>query len=160
MHGKMLEVYPVKRRFEPQFCDFSTVLTEEHHWIKAVILCDHPERKKLIDQFAQEHPETLRFSSAKGPDKDHHHITFFNITHPAVSKGLAALMVARELGISVAETMAIGDANNDEPLFEAAGVRVAMGNATKELKSLSTHIVADSDHDGAAEAILTIAMKE
>ncbi len=160
MHGKTLQVYPVKRTFEPRFCDFSVLFEEvEHVWIKAVIICDLPEKKKVIEDFARTHTDILRFSPAKGPNKDHHHITFFNITHPSVNKGLAAAMVARELGVSKAETMAIGDANNDESLFEAADTRVAMGNATQALKDLATHIVADADNDGAAWAILNIAME-
>lgn len=51
------------------------------------------------------------------------------------------------------ETLAIGDSGNDIPLFKAAGVKVAMGNATDELKSLADYVVADVDHDGFAEAM-------
>lgn len=51
------------------------------------------------------------------------------------------------------ETLAIGDSGNDIPLFKAAGLKIAMGNATKELKSLADFVVADVDHDGFVEAM-------
>lgn len=51
------------------------------------------------------------------------------------------------------ETLAIGDSGNDMPMFKVAGVKIAMGNATEELKSLADFVVADVDHDGFVEAM-------
>lgn len=51
------------------------------------------------------------------------------------------------------ETLAIGDGPNDFPLFQNAGVRVAMGNAVPELKAAADYEVADIDHDGFVEAM-------
>jgi HAD superfamily hydrolase (TIGR01484 family) len=50
-------------------------------------------------------------------------------------------------------TLAIGDSSNDLPLFESAAVKVAMGNAIDELKSISTYIVGDVVDDGFVEAM-------
>jgi hypothetical protein len=52
-----------------------------------------------------------------------------------------------------AHTLAIGDSNNDIPLFENARVKVAMGNAIPELKALADHVVAPIDQHGFAEAM-------
>ncbi|MBP6962247.1 HAD family phosphatase [Candidatus Saccharibacteria bacterium] len=51
------------------------------------------------------------------------------------------------------ETLAIGDSGNDIPMFKVAGMKIAMGNATDELKSLADFVVADVDHDGFVEAM-------
>jgi HAD superfamily hydrolase (TIGR01484 family) len=64
------------------------------------------------------------------------------------------VMALRELAHSKPEeTLAIGDSGNDLPLFKAAGVKVAMGNAIQELKELADHVVASVDDDGFAEAM-------
>ena len=38
-------------------------------------------------------------------------------------------------------------------MFEAAGVKIAMGNAVSELKEKADYVTASNDRDGAAEAI-------
>jgi Cof subfamily protein (haloacid dehalogenase superfamily) len=53
-------------------------------------------------------------------------------------KGLAAL--ADAYGISLADTAAFGDANNDIPLFKAAGTGIAVRNATEEAKRAATYV--------------------
>lgn len=56
-------------------------------------------------------------------------------------------------GIAKVHTLAIGDGTNDLPLFKNAGLKVAMGNATPELKAVADHIVATVDEDGFVEAM-------
>jgi len=75
------------------------------------------------------------------------------VTNIQASKfhGVEAL---RELNNTKLEhTMAIGDGNNDLPLFQNAGLKIAMGNATDLLKAQADHIVGTIDEDGFAEAI-------
>jgi len=69
------------------------------------------------------------------------------------SKGTALNALASRLGIAKEEIACIGDSANDLPMFEAAGLKIAMGNAVPELKK-KADIVAYSNHiDGAAKAI-------
>lgn len=56
-------------------------------------------------------------------------------------------------GVGIEQTMAIGDGPNDVPLFENAGLKIAMGNATDSLKAKADHVVGSVDEDGFAEAI-------
>ena len=51
------------------------------------------------------------------------------------------------------EILAIGDQNNDIALLEAGGIKVAMGNATKELKSIADYITNSVENDGFVKAI-------
>ena len=49
--------------------------------------------------------------------------------------------------------MAIGDNDNDIEMLETAGISVAMGNASDNIKSISDYIVSSNDNDGVFEAI-------
>ena len=49
--------------------------------------------------------------------------------------------------------MCIGDSENDLSMLKVAGVSVAMGNATPEVKEQADYITADNQHGGVAQAI-------
>lgn len=74
-------------------------------------------------------------------------------TVPGTTKGLGLRKLCDHLKIPLSEAIAVGDSENDNEAIAAAGLGVAMGNATEELKRLADAIVADNDHDGCAEAI-------
>jgi HAD superfamily hydrolase (TIGR01484 family) len=57
------------------------------------------------------------------------------------------------LHVAKEQTLVIGDGSNDIPLFKAAGVKVAMGNAVPELKALADYEVSTVEEDGWAEAM-------
>ncbi len=78
---------------------------------------------------------------------------FVEILNPAVDKGDALRFVAGHLGIDMKDVAAIGDSWNDAPLLRAAGIRIAMGSAPKELLDLADGVVGDVTADGVAEAI-------
>lgn len=81
------------------------------------------------------------------------HVQNFEVMKKGTSKGKAVEVLGCLLGIFKAEIMAIGDNENDISMFNAAGVRIAMGNASEELKELSDHIVGNNIESGVAEAI-------
>lgn len=70
-----------------------------------------------------------------------------------VSKGAGLRWLAASLGISMAQTMAIGDHVNDLSMLRAAGLGVAMGNADPEIQAAANAVTASNDEDGAALAI-------
>ena len=70
-----------------------------------------------------------------------------------MDKGMGISMIADILGVSKEETMAIGDASNDIPMIEWAGVGVAMGNASDEVKNISDVVALTNREDGAAKII-------
>jgi HAD superfamily hydrolase (TIGR01484 family) len=65
--------------------------------------------------------------------------------------GVEALRVL--VSVPKQHTLAIGDGGNDLPLFENAGVKVAMGNGTDLLKAEADHVVDTVQNDGFAEAM-------
>lgn len=68
-------------------------------------------------------------------------------------KGSGLIALAELLGIPRAATIAVGDAENDLPMLRAAGLGVAMGNATDAARAAADVVVSDNDHDGCAEAV-------
>ena len=70
-----------------------------------------------------------------------------------IDKGTGLKQLCRCLGISIEETIVVGDADNDREALEVAGLSVAMGNAKKDIKEISDVVVSDNDHDGCAEVI-------
>lgn len=65
-------------------------------------------------------------------------------------KGSALKAVLTRLSVPVDCVMAIGDNSNDLPMFEFAGHRVAMANATEELKQTADIIAPGNEEEGVA----------
>ena len=59
----------------------------------------------------------------------------------------------RRLAIPRSSIAVLGDMENDLAMFRKAGMSIAMGNATAEVKALATHATAANTEDGFAKAI-------
>lgn len=70
-----------------------------------------------------------------------------------VSKASGLKWLCGYLGLSLEETIIVGDADNDAEAMKAAGLPIAMGNALPHIQALCRAVVADNDHDGCAEAV-------
>lgn len=78
---------------------------------------------------------------------------FFEILHKEVSKGQGLIQLSKHLGVPLAETMAIGDAENDLSMLEVAGVAIAMGNAIPQVIAISDFKTTSNDAHGVAVAL-------
>ena len=78
---------------------------------------------------------------------------YLEFSAKSVSKGTALRRVAEQLEIEQKAILAIGDGNNDIAMFEAAGVAVAMGNASNAVKACAGAVTGHCDADGVAQAI-------
>lgn len=70
-----------------------------------------------------------------------------------VGKGAALRAVAAILGVPPAQTLALGDGENDIPLLQAAGLGVAMGNAVPALQAVARVTTDPNSEDGWANAV-------
>jgi Cof subfamily protein (haloacid dehalogenase superfamily) len=75
------------------------------------------------------------------------------ITHIHAQKGIALERFVASRGISLEETMAVGDSYNDVSMFERVGRAVAMGNADDLIKEKCDFVTAPNDESGVAKAI-------
>ncbi|MGS2777327.1 Cof-type HAD-IIB family hydrolase [Robertmurraya sp. GLU-23] len=69
-------------------------------------------------------------------------------------KGIALAEFVEEKGISLQDTMALGDNYNDLSMFRVVGRSVAMGNANDDIKEQCTYVTLRNDESGVGEAIL------
>lgn len=79
--------------------------------------------------------------------------TYAEIFAKTASKGNALAALGKYLGIDQGEIACIGDGENDLSMFEASGLKFAMGNAVPALKKKADHVVPENTRDGVAEAI-------
>ncbi len=75
-------------------------------------------------------------------------------TRADVSKGAALAVLAEKLAIDIADTLAMGDSENDRAILEAAGIGVAMANATPEILAIADYVTDSNDEDGVARALM------
>lgn len=74
-------------------------------------------------------------------------------TRADASKGVGLRKLAEILVVDPDATMAIGDTENDLAIIEAAGIGVAMGNATDAVKARADYVTTTNTKDGVAAAI-------
>jgi Cof subfamily protein (haloacid dehalogenase superfamily) len=77
----------------------------------------------------------------------------FEVMSKGISKGNAVRILADYYKITKDEVICIGDSENDMSMLEYAGLGIAMGNATDEIKSIADYITSTNDEDGVAQAI-------
>jgi Cof subfamily protein (haloacid dehalogenase superfamily) len=75
-----------------------------------------------------------------------------------VSKGTALTELAQRLSIPRERVMAIGDYDNDLDMIRAAGIGVAMGNASESVKRAANHVTLANGRNGVAAAIRRFAL--
>jgi Cof subfamily protein (haloacid dehalogenase superfamily) len=78
---------------------------------------------------------------------------FLELASPSISKGSGLAFVAEHLGFTAAQTVAIGDGENDLELLGWAGFGVAVDNADDGLKARADWICPSVDDDGVARVI-------
>lgn len=79
---------------------------------------------------------------------------YMEIVPKGMSKGDAVQRLCRMLQVDIADAVSVGDAANDLSMIRAAGIGVAMANATQEVKAAAQYITKnDNNHDGVAEVV-------
>jgi hydroxymethylpyrimidine pyrophosphatase-like HAD family hydrolase len=73
--------------------------------------------------------------------------------HPATSKWSAFRGMFPEAAADAGQVIAMGDEANDVDMIAAAGMGIAMGNATESLKAVANMVTAGNDAEGLAEAL-------
>lgn len=78
-----------------------------------------------------------------------------------VSKASGLQKVAERVGCTMEEVMAFGDAENDIPMLQEAGIGVAMGNAMETAKEAASYVTDTNENNGIGKAIdLVLAGRE
>ena len=79
---------------------------------------------------------------------------FVDITQKNADKGKGLIAMAAHEHFGIDETMAFGDGGNDIPIIRQAGIGVAMGNATDNVKDVADYITTAVDDEGVKNALI------
>jgi len=80
---------------------------------------------------------------------------YLEVTDPAADKGHALARIADIVGVDLADSAAIGDSDNDIPMFRTAAESFAVAGATDAAKQAATRVVAGRGA-GVAEALMMV----
>ena len=78
---------------------------------------------------------------------------YLDVTHLDANKGSVLRDLARRLGIPPSSIAAIGDMPTDVLMFGVAGVSIAMGNASLEVKRCARFVTTSNEDEGFARAV-------
>lgn len=131
-HCGVVRDYAIHREDFRKFCyeaDGAEVFSAFFHDCEEKIAC-----KRKLEQM-----EELRIVEA-----DEYNLEIF---HKDAGKGNALMRLAQHLGIDPAQTMAVGDSDNDASMIQAAGLGLAMSNACDSLKQAADLVIcSNEDH--------------
>ncbi len=118
-----------------------------------------PPCKMIVISFT-DHEKLLRFRDSTAPwasgklDRFFSNDWYLEHVPVGVSKGTAVRYLCEYLHADLADTIAVGDAENDIPMIRTAGLGVAMKNADAAVKEAADWITTrDNNQDGVAEII-------
>ncbi|MBV7599126.1 sugar-phosphatase [Aeromonas sp. sia0103] len=124
--------------------DFATLPLDEQI-MKVMMIDEEPLLSRAISQLPAELYQ--RYTVVRSSPY------FLEFMNKQSNKGTGVAALAEHLGLSAAQVIAVGDAGNDRHMIEYAGLGVAMGNATEEIKGLAQHTTARNDDEGVAKVI-------
>ncbi len=78
---------------------------------------------------------------------------YLDILPKGINKGTAADTLCHYFGLKTSNMVAIGDNDNDIPMFERAGISVAMKNSSEEIKKQVDIVVPSNNESGFAYII-------
>lgn len=111
-----------------------------------LLLLEAPERVPAITaELKEKYGEKFRINTSKP--------YIIEIIPKGISKAVAVKKIADKYGISREEIICIGDSENDLPMIEYAGLGIAVGNASEEVKARADAVVPSCDESGLAYAI-------
>lgn len=115
-----------------------------------IYLCEVPIQKsdQIISELKTVPDISLHF--VKGYNEG---TIYIHITHKNGSKEHAITMLKEMINVKTEEIIGVGDSFNDVSLFQAVGLKVAMGNGADNLKAMAEYVAPSVDDDGLAEVI-------
>lgn len=78
---------------------------------------------------------------------------YLEVIPKRINKGQGIRDICAALGMQPEQVIAFGDAANDIPMLEAAGMGVAMGNASEAVKAKADFVTLSNNDDGIAAAL-------
>lgn len=125
--------------------DLTRLRADDGIVVDKLLMFSAPERLRPFGpRFAQEFDDVETAFSAP---------FYFEATARGVDKGSALASVAQAKGVPLADSVAFGDNGNDLPMLRAAGLGVAMANATAAVQEAADRVTRSHDDEGIAAVL-------
>ena len=139
----------IRRYTEARYISYKVSLFSDLKFekINKILLIDYANPEKVnqwVKYLNKEYPQLYVVTSTP---------YFCEISHPDAKKSTAVEYLCKLWDIKQEEVLTIGDQNNDIELLKAGGIKVAMGNATDELKACADYITDTVTNDGFVKAV-------
>lgn len=118
--------------------------------VKIMILHVSPKKAQQIYQTAVKIYDIKVTKSISGENPT---VESIHVTSKTSTKGKALQFIARYLNIELSEFIGIGDSYNDLEFIKLCGLKVAMSNATPDLKAIADYIAPSYKEDGVADVL-------
>lgn len=146
-HTPELQMYMDHNKMEAIVCD-NPLSRLDKPPIKVIVMS--MDGRKDLEPFRQNHLSWSRDKLLSIFSCDF----LLEYENPKVGKGAAVRMLAEHLGVDMADTVAIGDEENDISMMEEAAIGVCMVNGPEHVKAHANYVTErNNDEDGVAEAI-------
>ena len=142
--NEIVKEYTDGRFIDYTVCSFDDLNIENVNKLLAIDLKDADKVTGWVEELSREFPDLYLVKSTP---------FFCEIGSKDARKSSGVKFLADMWGIRQDEILTIGDQNNDIELLKAGGIKVAMGNATDELKSYADYITDTVENDGFVKAI-------
>ncbi len=115
-----------------------------------VVIYDEEARARPLAALAADLALEVRALIYEGESRTGLMIEFL---HPAGTKAVAIAALAARYGLTLAETIAVGDGHNDLEMLREAGIGVAMGQGSAEVRAAADITIGTHAEDGLAAFI-------
>lgn len=128
-------------------CDYKNV---DFALAKVIFGGENNEDLLAIEQILREHPLASSFDFVRSER------TLFEILPKGVNKGAALVALAEYLKIDRKNTIAVGDYNNDVKMLQAAGIGIAVANASRAALEAADLVTVSNEEHAIAQIVCDI----
>lgn len=154
-------IFEKRCTFSDVYCRYQTLPNREvpdireRAWteVPKILYITEPERvRELVPLLTKKYWGKLKISESKAG--------FIEFNCFGVDKGTALMRLAADMGVSQAQTVAVGDNTLDLEMIRCAGLGVAVGNAQEAIREAADMVVPDCADCGVAWLIDNILLRE
>ncbi|MDO5570020.1 MAG: Cof-type HAD-IIB family hydrolase [Bacteroidales bacterium] len=111
------------------------------------------ETFQMMGYFKGELDEMLKENVIPGCELARWHPDFVDIVRANTSKSEGMVEILNHFNFDISQSMAFGDGGNDITILSKAGIGVAMGNASDNVKEAADYVTDSVDEDGIYNAL-------
>jgi len=126
---------------------FCSVFEIAEPMAKVTFVCEDESAINQVRALLEAHPLAEDFVFVRSEE------TLFEIIPKGIGKGMAVRKLTELLQLDPAKTVAVGDYHNDIPMFKAAGVAIAVGNACPEVIAKADFVTVHHEEHAIAKVI-------